>query len=73
MTYRVSTIRSAGLDARWTRTMAGAPIIAARIPNDLKGTWFVIDARLWSRMEKEGIRKAFELHTALGAFFSIPA
>lgn len=70
MRYTVSTIRSAGLEARWSRTRSGAPIIAARKPG---GTWFVVACDMWDAMKSEGIKPAFERFTLLGDIFSVPA
>jgi len=70
MNYNVATIRKAGLEARWTRTRIGSPIISARLPNE---KWYVIDKSMWESAAKVGILEAFKNHTALGDFFSIPA
>jgi hypothetical protein len=70
MKYTVSTIRSAGLQARWTRTRVGAPIIAARAG---QGTWFVIGRDMWDAMKSEGVKEAFDRFTLLGDIFSVPA
>jgi len=67
--YTVSTIRSAGLEARWTKTRAGAPIIAAR---ETGKTWCVIDRRMWQAMQDEGILPAFQRFTLLVDIFSVP-
>jgi hypothetical protein len=72
MDYNVKTIRVTGLDARWTRTRKGAPIIAAR-DSSRSATWFVIDADMWKRAAAVGIRQAFREYTLLGDMFSIPA
>lgn len=68
--YSVKTIRAAGLEARWTKTRRGSPIIAAREPGKL---WCVIDSRMWEDMKVEGVRPAFERYTALLDIFSVPA
>ena len=73
MDSKVGTFREAGLDAKWTRTRNGAPIIAARVPGDADKNWYVVDNDMWLAMAKQGIRTAFDNHTALGAFFSIRA
>jgi hypothetical protein len=67
--YSVKTIRAAGLQARWTRTRLGAPIISA---NAGKG-WYVVGRDMWNAMKAEGVRPAFERFTLLGDIFSIPA
>lgn len=69
--YRVTVFRQAGLEARWTKTGSGAPIIAARKPGDK--TWFVVDSRMWDRMNQVGIFQGFEEYTLLGHLFSLPA
>lgn len=75
--YSVKTLRAAGLEARWTRTSRGAPIIVARYPEadfpHQRETWWTVDAAMWEAAEKEGIIHAFVMHTLLGEFFSIPA
>ena len=70
--YTVGPIRAAGLQARWTRTREGAPIIAARNPN-AGPNWYVIDARTWAMMTRHGIAEGFDRCTMLGGIFSIPA
>ena len=70
MNYNIKTIRNAGLEAKWTRTRNGAPIIAGRLD---KGSWYVIDNSMWESAKKIGILEAFKNHTALGKFFSIQA
>lgn len=71
MKYNVSTFRKSGLEARWTRTRQNAPIIAVRKSGS--GHWYVVDKNLWKDMQKEGVIQAFEQHTLLGDYFSIPA
>lgn len=70
MKYTVSTIRSAGLEARWTRTRVGAPIIAAREPGKL---WYVIGRDMWEAMKTGGVNEVFKQYTLLGDIFSVPA
>lgn len=69
ITYRVQTFREAGLQARWTKTRHGAPIIAANNGNG----WYVVNRLMWERAHEVGIKEAFHEHTLLGCFFSIPA
>jgi hypothetical protein len=71
--YTVGTVRAAGLDARWTKTNAGAPIIAARRADVGGGMWYVLDREIWGSAQKVGLATAFEQHCALGKYFSIPA
>jgi hypothetical protein len=77
MKYNVATMRSAGLEARWTRTRNNAPIIAVRNPNsDLKHqreTWYVVDDRMWKRMQDAGVMAGYDQATLLGNFFSVQA
>lgn len=69
--YTVGEIRAAGLQARWTRTSAGAPIIVAK--HDLHGCWYVVDRVMWDRAKAVGIKQAFDESTLLGNFFSVKA
>lgn len=73
MKYNVATIREAGLDARWTKTINGAPIIAARDPEVGGGRWYVVCRDMWDRAKAVGIREAFVERCTLGEFFSIRA
>lgn len=73
LAYRVKTLRDAGLEARWTHTNRGAPIIAARRADVGNGMWYVVDDTMWKDAQQVGIATAFEQHCALGKFFSIPA
>ena len=70
MKYSVKTFRDAGLEARWTRTRNGAPIIAARKLGD---TYYVVCADMWKAMQTEGVFPAFDRYTVLGKYFSIAA
>lgn len=76
MKYSVKDIRAVGLEAKWTHTNRGAPIIVARDPNSkyqhLRETWWCIDDKTWKRAEKVGIKQAFEENNLLGNIFSIP-
>ncbi len=71
MKYRVGDIRAAGLKCRWTRTKTGAPIIAGQ--REDTGKWYVINSSMWDRSKVVGLKQAFEEHTCLAEFFSIPA
>lgn len=75
MKYRVSTLRTAGLEARWTRNDNGAPIIVARDPHATlehqRKTWWRVGQTVWTAMRRDGIREAFNNHTLLGDVFSI--
>jgi hypothetical protein len=70
MKYSVKTFRAAGLDAKWTRTRRGAPIIVVKKPH--QKTWVGVDQSMFDDMKKEGIADAFERHTLLVGIFSIP-
>lgn len=69
MKYTVGEIRAAGLEARWTRTRNGAPIIVARKPGSTR--WYCVDKHMWKRAANVGIAEAFDEHTVLGDIFSI--
>jgi len=69
MKYSVKVLRDAGLQAKWTYTRTGAPIIVARKE---AGSWYAVDSRMWSRAEAVGVGQAFDEHTTLGHIFSVP-
>ena len=75
LTYNVATFRAAGLEAKWSRTQRGAPIIIARNPvaqlKHQKEIWWYCDHHMWQRASKVGIVEAFTESTLLGDFFSI--
>ena len=75
--YQVGTFRDAGLQARWTKTRNGVPIIAARDPNGRgvhqRTQWWVVDEHMFNDMKRHGIREAFDNHTMMGEFFQAPA
>lgn len=74
--YSVKTLRSAGLEARWTRNRNGAPIIVARDPQaglTHRQAWWAVGQKMWDDMMKDGVREGFAQHTLLGDIFSIPA
>lgn len=77
MKYSVKTLRAAGLEARWTRTSAGAPIIVCRDPKSAmahaRKTWWTVGQKMWDAMLKDGIVDAFNNHVFIGDIFSIPA
>lgn len=68
MKYSVKTLREAGLQARWTKTRRGAPIISASNGNG----WYVVDKDMWESMKKYGVMETFSNYTLLGDYFSIP-
>lgn len=76
MKYSVKPLRAAGLEARWTRTQHGAPVMVVRHPQaqseHQRRTWWMVDNGMWQAMAKIGILEAFDRHTMLGNIFSIP-
>lgn len=75
LSLNVTTFRSAGLEARWTKTRSGTPCMVVRNPQaklkHQKETWWMVDNDMWESAKKFGILEAFERHTLLGNFFSI--
>ena len=75
MYYRVGTLRDAGLEARWSRTSSGAPILVARNPNasskHQRERWWTVDRNMWKRMEETGVIEGFDCCTLLGDFFFV--
>ena len=77
MLYRVSTFRGAGLQAKWFKTRNAVPYIGVRDPNGRfkhqKGTWWMVDIKMFEDMKRDGVMTAFTNHTLLGDMFSISA
>lgn len=77
MKYQVQTLRNAGLEARWSRTRQGAPIIVARNPaarrKHQREVWWAVDNSMWKTMQRTGVLNAFDSHTLLGNYFSVAA
>lgn len=77
MRYVVKTFRDAGLQARWTKTREGAPMIAVRNPNSKyphqSKSWWLVHQSMWDAMKERGIMQGFDECTALGNIFNIPA
>jgi hypothetical protein len=75
MPYRVATFRTAGLEAKWSRTRQGAPIIVARWPQGpcrhQRELWYRVDQCMYADMLDIGIVAAYDEHTILADFFSI--
>lgn len=75
MKYSVKTIRHAGLEARWTRTRNGAPIMVTRNPNSefkhQRERWWYVDKPMWDDMSSVGVAEAFDRHTLLGDIFCL--
>ena len=73
--YRVKPLREAGLEAKWTRTHKGAPIIVVRNPNSTekhqRERWYRVDQKMFDDMQKVGILEAFDRATLLADIFSI--
>jgi len=72
--YQVETFRTAGLDARWTKTEGGTPIIAVRNQNsklDHQRKFWYVDRDMWKEMLRFGIIEGFDHITLLGDIFSI--
>lgn len=68
-------MRAAGLEARWSRTKLGAPMIVAREPKSKLAhqrlRWWAVDVNMWRTMQKEGIVEGFHRATLLGDVFSV--
>lgn len=77
MKHSVSIYRSAGLEARWSRTSNGAPAIFVRNPKATlahqRDKWWMVTGGMFKAMAKVGVIEAFDRHTMLGDIFSIPA
>lgn len=75
MHYKVSTFRAAGLEAKWSKTRKGSPIIVARNPKarfeHQRKQWWVIDNKAWELCKQVGIVEGFDSCTALGDIFSV--
>jgi hypothetical protein len=75
LTLNVATFRSAGLEARWTKTRSGTPCMVTRNPTaklkHQRETWWIVDRGMWETAQKIGIVEAFDRHTLLGNFFAI--
>lgn len=75
MNYQVKTFRDAGLEAKWTKTPKGSPVIVARDPNGTlhhqRTTWFYVDSTMLSMMSKEGIVAGFRSATLIAHYFSL--
>ncbi len=72
--YRVDPLRAAGLDAKWSKTKAGAPVIVVRRPTGhplVAPQWYYCDESMFKDMQLDGILEAFDSHTILGDIFSI--
>jgi hypothetical protein len=76
LSYKVGTFRDAGLEAKWTKTRSGAPVIVVRDPKaDLahqRNKWWMVDAAMFENMKKDGVRPAFLGCTLIADIFSLP-
>lgn len=79
MTNKVSTYRSAGLEARWGKDRKGRPFTFIFIRNSQaphphqRDTWWIVSRSMFETMAEVGIVEGFSWHTLLGDVFSIPA
>lgn len=75
MKYVVTTFRDAGLEAKWTKTRAGAPVIAVRNPQasipHQRDRWHNVDGHMWARMQSAGIVEGFNQVTMIADIFSV--
>lgn len=73
----VHEYRAAGLEAKWSRTRAGAPAIFVRNPNATaehqRTKWWFVSRAMFEGMQKRNAVDVFNEHTLLGDIFSIPA
>jgi hypothetical protein len=73
--YSVKSLRSAGLEAKWTKTRCGEPIIVARYPKaedkHQRERFYFVDAKMFNEMQKSGVIDGFERATLLARFFSV--
>lgn len=73
--YTIGTFREAGLEAIWTKTKNGGPIITVRMPkSNLKHqreNWYDVHQKMWNDMKEMGIIAAYESHTLIADVFSI--
>tara|TARA_R110000772_G_scaffold39058_4_gene92051 strand:- start:5725 stop:5976 length:252 start_codon:yes stop_codon:yes gene_type:complete len=71
--YRVSTLRESGLEAKWSKSETGRPMMVARDPNakssHQRNTWWIVDDPMWGTMKKHGIIDGFNSATLLGNVF----
>lgn len=75
MVISVKTFRAAGLEAKWSKTRAGRPVMVCRYPlakyRHQRETWWVVDSAMVRQMERQGIVEGFDSCTLLGDMFSI--
>ncbi len=75
MKYQIKTFRDAGLEACWSKTRSGTPVIIVRDPNgpftNERESWWIVTDGMFRSMKECGVKEGFENHTILGEFFSI--
>ena len=77
MTYSVTTLRAAGLEAKWFKVgkYKSTPCLFARDPKashpHQRDTWWQVGTSMWSAMCRDGIVTGFRNSTHLGDVFSI--
>jgi hypothetical protein len=75
MKYSVKPLREAGLEAKWSKSRSGQPYIVARNPKaehqHMKERWWIVDNKMFERMQEAGIVEGFDQATLLGDIFSI--
>tara|TARA_R110000803_G_C11831745_1_gene303389 strand:+ start:52 stop:372 length:321 start_codon:yes stop_codon:yes gene_type:complete len=73
--YRVGPLRTAGLEAKWSKSSSGEPYIVVRNPSakseHQRTFWWAVDVPMWNRMKKHGIIDGFNSATLLGDVFHI--
>lgn len=76
LTYTVETLREAGLEAKWSKTSRGRPILVARWPaaksRHQRESWWAVDAQMFESMKRSGVIDGFDGATMLGDLFSFP-
>ena len=77
MKHSVITYRSAGLEAKWSKTRSGTPAVFVRNPKSAhahqRDSWWIATKSMFERMNKVGVLEGFDQETLLGDIFSIRA
>lgn len=75
MPFKVQELRAAGLQAKWTKTKTGAPIIIVRDPRSplrhQRENWWFLNSMMGREMREAGITEGFTRATLLGDVFSV--